>query len=121
MTDSGTITAIIASVASSGVIVAFIDWIRNRRKDASTAKLTDVQTLQAQLTYVEGVAEYLRKHNDDLQADYTQLEAKYREQRNRLMELEEEIVRVKQSAFQTQSECESLGRRLQQLLGEVKN
>lgn len=116
--DSGMLTTVIASLTSAGVLTALIDWFRNRHKVASEVKLTDVQTLQAQLAYIEGVAEYLRKHNDDLQNDYTQLEDKYRKQRERISELEEEIRKVRQSAHQTQIECEQLGKRLEQLLGD---
>lgn len=118
MPNGDTLTAIILSVFSSGVLAACIGYFKDRHKDKATAKLTDVQTLQAQLTYVEGVAEYLRKHNDDLQEDYGKLEEKYRKQRERITQLEEEIMRVRQSAAQTQIECERLGHRLQALMGE---
>ncbi len=116
--DSNNIwVAIVASVSGSGILAALLDWFRNRRKDAATAKLTDVQVLQTQLTYVEGVAEYLRKHNDTLQKDYEALDAKYRAQRERVSELEADIDKLRRSAAQTQIECDQLSRRLDEVLG----
>jgi uncharacterized protein YlxW (UPF0749 family) len=117
---SDTITAIILSVFSTGVVTTFISWLRDRKKDSATVQLTDVQTLQAKLAYVEGVAEYLRRHNDNLEKDYDELEERYRSVRRRVTELEEELDRVRRSAAQTQAECENLSIRLTELLGEVK-
>lgn len=114
-----TIQAVIIAVFSTSVFAALIGWWKERKKDTAVAKLTDVQTLQAKLAYVESVAEYLRKHNDSLQADYDELEQRHRTVRNRVTELEEELDRVKRSAAQTQAECESLGKRLQSLLEEA--
>jgi chromosome segregation ATPase len=113
------LTAVILSVTSTGVVSAFIGWLKDRRKDTATAKLTDVQTLQGQLAYMETVADNLHKRNEALQKDYDELDERYRAVRSRVTELEEELDRVKRSAAQTQAECESLGKRLKELLGEV--
>jgi predicted nuclease with TOPRIM domain len=114
------VTAIIASAFSTGVLSTFLVWLKDRKKDAATAKLTDVQALQLKLAFVEGVADNLKKHNDNLQKDYDELDTKYRSVRSRVSELEEELDRVKRSAAQTQAECEHLSRRLTELLGEVQ-
>jgi chromosome segregation ATPase len=116
---SDIITTIILSVFSTGVIAAFINWLKERKKDEAATKLTDIQTLQGKLAYIEGVAEYLRKHNDSLQKDYDELEDRNRRMRVRISELEEELDKVKRSAAQTQAECERLSNTLQELIGEV--
>lgn len=116
--DAAIIASIIVALLSGGVLVSFIEWLRNRKKDDATAKLTDVQTLQAKLAYMESIHESLQKHNDNLQKDYDELEERHRAVRKRVTELEEELDRVRRSAAQTQAECEALGRKLQEVLGE---
>lgn len=111
-------TAIILAVISGGALTTFLNWLKDRKKDTATAKLTDVQTLQAKLAYVEGVAEYLQKHNDRLQEDYEASEERNRKYRQRVAELEIEVDAVRRSAAHTQSECERLERKLQEVLGE---
>lgn len=106
----------IAAVITGGALTQIIVWFKERKKDVATSRLTDVQTLQAKLAYVEGVAEYLRKHNDDLQKDYDELDERHRRVRQRVTELEEELDRVKRSAAQTQVECERLSHKLQDLI-----
>lgn len=111
---------VILSFFSGGVITAVVGYFKDRRLGTATAKLTDVQALQAKLAYVEGIADNLKKHNDALQSDYDELDARHRSVRNRVTELEEELDRVRRSAAQTQAECEHLSRRLSELMGEVE-
>lgn len=106
----------ISAIITGGALTQILVWFKDRKKDVATVHLTDVQTLQAKLAYVEGVAEYLRKHNDDLQKDYDELDDRHRRVRQRVAELEEELDRVKRSAAQTQLECERLSDKLQALI-----
>lgn len=116
---SQTITTIILAAFSGGVISAFVGWLKERKKDTATAKLTDVQALQAKLAFMEAIHDNLQKHNDNLQKDYDELEERHRRVRQRVTELEEELDRVRRSAAQTQAECVRLSERLSELLGEV--
>lgn len=114
-------SAIILAVISGGALTTLLNWLRDRKKDAATAKLTDVQTLQAKLAYVEGVAEYLQKHNDRLQEDYEASEERNRSLRKRVSELEIEVDAVRRSATQLQAKCEQLDKKLREVMGEVSN
>lgn len=114
-------SAIILAVISGGALTTLLNWLRDRKKDAATAKLTDVQTLQAKLAYVEGVAEYLQKHNDRLQEDYEASEERNRSLRKRVSELEIEVDSVRRSAAHLQAKCEQLDRKLREVMGEVPN
>jgi predicted RNase H-like nuclease (RuvC/YqgF family) len=114
MTD--VLPSLIAAVITGGALTQLLVWLKERKKDGAATRLTDVQTLQAKLAYVESVAEYLRKHSEDLQADYDELEERHRRVRQRVTELEEELDRVKRSAAQTQIECERLSYKIQELI-----
>jgi len=114
MTD--VLPTLIAAVLTGGAMTQLLVWFKERKKDIAATRLTDVQTLQAKLAYVESVAEYLRKHNDELQKDYDELEERHRRVRQRVTELEEELDKVKRSAAQTQVECERLSVKLQDLI-----
>lgn len=120
-------TTAILTLFSGGVVTAFIAWLRDRGKDASAVHMMDLQALQAKLVYVEGVADYLRKDNEyqnqrytQLQKDYDELDAKYRDVRQHMIMLEDELDRVKRSSAHTQAECETLSVRIKALLGEVE-
>lgn len=111
-------SAIIIAVISGGALTTLINWWKDRKKDSAVAKLTDVQTLQAKLAYVEGVAEYLQKHNDRLQTDYEEAEERNRQYRQRVAQLEIEVDSVRRSAAHLQAECDRLDRKLKEVMGE---
>lgn len=125
----------ITALITGGVINALIGWIKDRKTVHATARLTDVQTLQAKLSYVEAVAEYLQKHNDRLQIDYEESEERNRKMRERVTTLEteldkirrsaqqtqDELERVRESATRTQEECEALSAKLAELSKESKH
>lgn len=127
--SSETLAGIVAALLTGGAATALVGWFKDRRTIAASANLTDVQTLQAKLAYVEAVAEYLQKHNDRLQIDYEEAEERNRKMRERVLALEseldkikrsaaqtqEELERVKASAQQTQEECDSLSLKLAEL------
>ncbi len=111
-------TPVILALITGGAVTTLINWLKDRKKDTATAKLTDVQTLQAKLAYVEGVAEYLQKHNDRIQQDYDASEERNRIYRQRVIELEIEVDSVRRSAAHTQAECEKLEKKIKELMGE---
>lgn len=114
--SSELIAAIIGSAGATGAISGIITYFKDRKKDLATAKLTDVQALQQQVTLMEQVTRFLRAENERLQTDYNQSEEARRAMRQRMSELEEELQKVKRNAAMTQQQCEELSRQLKAFL-----
>ena len=116
--DAELITAIITSAGVTGVLGGAITYWKDRKKDAATAKLTDVQALQQSISLMEQVVKFLRAENERLQADYNQSEAARRVMRTQMMALEDELQKVKYNAAQTQRQCDALSKQLKTLITE---
>jgi predicted nuclease with TOPRIM domain len=110
------IAAVIGSAGATGVISGVVSYAKDRKKDLATAKLTDVQALQQQVSLMDQVTRFLRAENERLQADYNQSEEARRAIRKRMAELEEELQKVKRNAAVTQQQCEELSRQLKAFL-----
>lgn len=109
---SDLIVAIVSSAGLTGAVSGVVSYVKDRKKDAATAKLTDVQALQQQVSLMEQVTRFLRAENERLQNDYNQSEAARRALRQQMIDLEDELQKVKRNAAQTQAQCESLSRQL---------
>lgn len=112
------VVAIVSSAGATGVITGVIGYLKDRKKDAATAKLTDVQALQQQVTLMDQVTQFLRAENARLQADYNQSEESRRVMRSNLVALEDELQKVKKNAAETQAQCENLSRQLKRFIGD---
>ena len=106
------VVAVISSAGATGIIGGFVSYVKDRKKDAATAKLTDVQALQQQVSLMEQVTRFLRNENEQLQKDYQASEDARRFMRAQMAALEEELQKVKQNAAQTQRQCEVLSTQL---------
>lgn len=107
------IIGIITAVCSGGLGAAIVAWLKDRKKDNATAKLTDVEALQRQVVLLTTVTDFLRKENDQLQKDYEHSETQRREQRLRLEELESKLAKVER-------ECNSMRTQIQEMKGEAR-
>lgn len=106
------IIAIITAVCSGGLGAAIVAWLKDRKKDNATAKLTDVQALQQQVILLTTISDYLRKENDQLQKDYVESEDARRKMRLRMEELESELQQVR-------LRCDRMADQLKEMKGEV--
>lgn len=106
------IVAVISSAGLTGVAGGVISYVKDRKKDLATAKLTDVQALQQQVSLMEQVTRFLRQENERLQNDYNTSEEARRNIRQQMIDLEDELQKVKRNASQTQQQCELLSRQL---------
>lgn len=106
------IIAIITAVCSGGLGAAVVAWLKDRKKDNATAKLTDVEALQKQVVLLTTVTDFLRKENDQLQKDYEHSETQRRDQRLRLEELESKLGKV-------QRECSDMREQIQRMKGDA--
>lgn len=107
-----TITLVISVLGAGGLGAAVVAWLKDRKKDNATAKLTDVEALQKQVVLLTTVTDFLRKENEQLQEDYKESETARREQRLRLEELESKLARVER-------ECTSMRTQIQQMKGDA--
>lgn len=105
------IVALITAVCSGGLGAAVVAWLKDRKKDAATAKLTDVQALQQQVLLLTQVSEFLRKENDNLQRDYEESEQARRNMRARMEELESKLGKVER-------ECANMREQIKEMKGE---
>lgn len=116
------IIAIVSSAGLTGVVGGIVSYAKDRKKDLATAKLTDVQALQQQVSLMEQVTRFLRQENERLQNDYNQSEEARRAIRQQMMDLEDELQKVKRNAAQTQQQCEQLSKQLKAFIaGDGKN
>ena len=107
------VVAVVSSAGVTGVATVVVGYLKDRKKDVATAKLTDVQALQQQVALMEQVTRFLRAENAQLQKDYNQSEEARRVMRAHLLSLEEELIKVKTNAAHTQQQCEALSAQLQ--------
>lgn len=114
--SSDIIVAVVSSAGLTGVLGGFVAYFKDRKKDLATAKLTDVQALQQQVSLMEQVTRFLRAENERLQADYNASEAARRTMRQQMVELEDELQKVKRNAAQTQAQCDVLSKQLKALI-----
>lgn len=110
------VTAVISSAGLTGLVGGLVSFAKDRKKDAATAKLTDVQALQQQVTLMDQVTKFLRAENERLQADYNASESARRAMRQQMVELEDELRKVQFKAAQTQAQCDTLSRQLKALI-----
>lgn len=102
----------VAVIGSGGLAAALISWLKDRRKDNATARLTDVEALQKQVELLSSVTDFLRRENSKLQQEYELERDKNTVLRNRLADVEEELEKVKRAATNTQQQCEELSAKL---------
>ena len=112
------LVAIIGALGAGGIGSALVSYAKDRKKDASIAKLTDVEALQKQLVLLTQITEFLRKENDQLHKDYELSEEQRRKMRVEMERLQEELQRVKLGAARTQDQCDVLSQRVRELLAE---
>jgi uncharacterized protein (DUF3084 family) len=120
-TTSDIAVAVISSAGLTGLVGGFVGYLKDRKKDAATAKLTDVQALQQQVTLMEQVTRFLRAENERLQADYNASETARRAMRAEIMLLQDELAKVQYKAAQTQQQCDRLSSQLQALIAKGKD
>ncbi len=108
MTDM--IVPIVSALGIGGGLTAIIGYIKDRKKDDSNAKLTDVQALQAEIVALTDVTKYLREENAHLRKDYETSETARRSMYVELQALQKELGTVR-------SHCDRLNDQLKALLG----
>lgn len=117
MSTNDLLVAAISAVGALGGATGVVSYFKDRKKDAATAKLTDVQALQQQVALMGQVTQFLRTENERLQADYNGSEEARRIMRANMIVLEDELLKVKRNAAQTQAQCEILSRQLKKFIG----
>lgn len=118
MSTSEMIAALVSVVGALGGGAGLVSYFKERKMNAATAKLTDVQALQQQVALMEQVTEFLRNENSRLIADYNQSEEARRLMRANMVALEDELQKVKRNAAQTQAQCEILSQQLKKFIGD---
>lgn len=119
MLASELLVAVISSAGVTGVVTGIVAYVKDRKKDLATAKLTDVQALQQQVALMEQVTRFLRTENFRLQGDYNQSEEARRTLKQQMIDLEDELQKVKRNAAQTQAQCEILSKQLKAFIAEA--
>lgn len=114
--NSELVVAVISAAGATGLVSGVVSYVKDRRKDLATAKLTDVQALQLQVALMDQVTNFLRDENTRLQKDYNQSEDARRSMREHLTKLEDELQKVKRNAAQTQYQCELLSQQLKDFI-----
>jgi ABC-type phosphate transport system auxiliary subunit len=117
-TSTDIAVAVISSAGLTGLVSGLVSFVKDRKKDAATAKLTDVQALQQQVSLMDSVTKFLRAENERLQADYNASEAARRAMRAEIMALQDELAKVQYKAAQTQQQCDRLSSQLQALIAK---
>lgn len=117
--NSQVVMAIITSAGATGLVSGLVSYFKDRKKDAATAKLTDVQALQQQVALMEQVTRFLREENERLQADYNESENARRTMRVQLNAVEDELQKVKHNSLATQEHCEQLSKQLKALKASI--
>lgn len=109
------IVAIITGITSVLGGGAFVGWLKDRKKDDATALLTNVEALQKQVVLLTSVTDYLRKENTQLAIDRDLELDRSRKLRAQLLEVEEELSRVRTTANQAQSQVAALSEKVRKL------
>lgn len=118
------IVQLITALGVGGALQALIGFFKDRKRNASDANKTDVDT---KLAYLNAVIERLDQEatrvleeNERLQEELSLEQGRSQNLRRRVRELEDEIDGVRRSARDTQSRCEELTIRLKQLVEDTK-
>ncbi len=118
------LVSIITALATGGAVTALVSWLKDRKKDTATAALTDMQTLQAKLAYVEQVANFQKTHIEDLHKELAQERESKQKMRGRVTELEEEVDKLKRQAADTKDQCDRMSLQLRAFMqdseGEIR-
>lgn len=115
---SDLVVAVVSSAGVTGLLGGVVGYFKDRKKDTATAKLTDVQALQQQVSLMEQVTRFLRAENERLQLDYNQSEAARRAMRNEIINLQDELSKVRHNAAQTQAQCDRLSQQLRAFIAK---
>lgn len=110
------IVNLITGLGVGAVLVAIVNWLKDRRKISSDVNLTDVQTLINKLAYLEKVIENIDKHNDRLQADLLEVENRERQRVVRIRELEDEVHSLRMNSRALEEQCARLSSKLAEFL-----
>lgn len=108
-----TVVTGIASILGGG---AFVNWLKERKKDDATALLTNVEALQKQVLLLTTVTDYLRKENTQLVIDRDNEQDRSRKLRERLGEVEDELSVVQRTANDAQSQVKALSEKVRKLV-----
>lgn len=118
------IVQLVTALGVGGALQALIGFFKDRKRNASDANKTDVDT---KLAYLNAVIERLDQEatrvleeNERLQEELSLEQGRSQNLRRRVRELEDEIDGVRRSARDTQSRCEELTIRLKQLVEDTK-
>lgn len=109
------IVALITALGTGGVVAAVVGWLKDRKKDNATAKLTDVEALQKQVVLLTSITDYLRRENAALQVDRDSEFERSRRLARQLSEVQDELDKVRRQAARTQSQCEELSHKIKQM------
>ncbi len=120
--DAATIVTLIAAIGVGGIVQAVIGYVKDRRRNATEAVKTDVDT---KLAYLNTVIERLDTEakrslaeRDRLAAELTAEQQRSSDLRKRVRELEDELDEVRRSARETQYKCDELAQRLKELIDD---
>ncbi len=120
--DAATIVTLIAAIGVGGIVQAVIGYVKDRRRNATEAVKTDVDT---KLAYLNTVIERLDTEakrslaeRDRLAAELTAEQQRSSDLRKRVRELEDELDDVRRSARETQHKCDELAQKLKELVAE---
>lgn len=123
--DTATIVSLITAALAGGAFQALIVWLKDRRRAASEAHRTDVDT---KLAYLSTVIEHLDKQATRSQENEERLARELAEERKnssalreRVRELEEEVYKVSKSARETQDKCDELSHKLRELINDSQD
>lgn len=112
----GGIVELITALGIGALLTAIVGWLKDRQKIASDVKLTDMETLQKQLAYLEKVIENIGNHNDRLRKDLDDYEEREKKRIDRIRELETEVDTLRRGLRTMESQCERLSTRLAEFL-----
>lgn len=118
--NATTVVAVISAIGVGGIIQAIVNWLKDRKKTASDATRTDVDTklayLNTVITRLDEEAKRSLAERDRLAGELTAEQLRASELRKRVRELEDELDGVRRSARETQHRCDDLAIRLRQLV-----
>ncbi len=108
----------VTSVLGGG---AFVNWLKDRKKDDATALLTNVEALQKQVILLTNITDYLRKENTQLAIDRDNEQERSRQLTQRLREVEKELSIVQQTANDAQQQVAALSVKIRRITsGDIR-
>lgn len=110
------ILELITALGIGGLLPVIVGWLRDRRKILSDVKLTDMDSLQKQLTILEGVIKSVEAHNDRLRKDLSEYEDREHRRIQRIRELEEEVHSLRTNVMTLENQCQRLSTKLSEFL-----